>query len=122
MWLEIEEEVNRTDILHSVYADDLTFSGPKIPKAFIWGIKKSVHKQGLRLKAEKEVSIINGVADITGVIVNGDKTKLPNRQMKKLFELREQRQKAKSAKLKRMLDNQIAGRIAQKLQVEKALN
>ncbi|MEH6497456.1 MAG: reverse transcriptase family protein [Pseudomonas marincola] len=121
MWLEIEARIEKTDILHSVYADDLTFSGLKIPKAFIWGIKESVHKHGLMLKAEKEVSIIDGPADITGVIVQNDKTKLPNRQMKKLFELREQRQKAKSAKLKRLLDNQISGRLAQKKQVEQAL-
>lgn len=120
MWSEIEEKVAKTDIIHSVYADDLTFSGPKIPKAFIWGIKKSVHKHGLALKTEKEVSIIDGPADITGVIVRDDKTKLPNRQMKKLFELREQRQKAKSAKLKRLLDNQISGRLAQRKQVEQA--
>lgn len=118
MWLEIEAKVTGTDILHSVYADDLTFSGAKISKAFIWNIKMSVHKHGLRLRAEKEVSIINGAADITGVIVRGDETKLPNRQMKKLFELREARQIARGAKLKKMLDNQISGRIAQKRQVE----
>lgn len=117
---EIEAKVAKTDIIHSVYADDLTFSGPKIPKAFIWGIKKSVHKHGLVLKTEKEVSIIDGPADITGVIVRDDKNKLPNRQMKKLFELREQRQKAKSAKLKRLLDNQISGRLAQRKRVEQA--
>lgn len=120
MWLEIEEKVDRAGILHSIYADDLTFSGAMIPKSLIWDVKMSVHKHGLRLKAEKEVSIVNGPADITGVIVKDDKTKLPNRQMKKLFELREERQKVRSARLRKILDNQISGRIAQKRQVEQA--
>lgn len=120
MWLEIERKVNATDLRHSVYADDITFSGQKISKSFIWDIKKSVHKHGMTLKTEKEVSIINGPADITGVIVQDEQTKLPNRQMKKLFDLREKRHKATSAKLKRTLDNQISGRLAQKRQVEQA--
>jgi len=55
------------------------------------------------------------------VIVKDDQTKLPNRQMKKLFELREKRQKVRSERLKKILDNQISGRIAQKRQVEQVV-
>ena len=84
----------------------------------IWEIKGAVHKHGLKIKAEKELSLIDSPADITGVIVDGDRTKLPNRQLKRLFELRAQRHLAKSNVLKRMLDSQIAGRVAQKRQVE----
>jgi Reverse transcriptase (RNA-dependent DNA polymerase) len=118
MWGEVEETVSQAGLRHSVYADDITISGPIIRKEVIWEIKGAVHKHGMKVKAEKELSLIDSPADITGVIVVGDQTKLPNRQLKRLFELRGERHLAKSNVLKRMLDNQIAGRVAQKRQVE----
>jgi Reverse transcriptase (RNA-dependent DNA polymerase) len=118
LWGEIEQSVKRAGLRHSVYADDITISGPIVRKEVIWEIKGAVHKHGLKVKAEKELSLIDSPADITGVIVVGDQTKLPNRQLKRLFDLRGKRHLARSNVLKRMLDNQIAGRIAQKRQVE----
>ena len=118
MWGEVEESVSRAGLRHSVYADDITISGPIIRKEVIWEIKGAVHKHGMKVKAEKELSLIDSPADITGVIVVGNQTKLPNRQLKRLFELRGERHCAKSAVLKKMLDSKIAGRIAQKRQVE----
>ena len=118
MWGEVEESVSRAGLRHSVYADDITISGPIIRKEVIWEIKGTVHKHGMKVKAEKELSLIDSPADITGVMVVGDQTKLPNRQLKRLFELRGERHLAKSNVLKRLLDNQIAGREAQKRQVE----
>jgi len=118
MWGEIEGSVARAGLKHSVYADDITISGPIVRKEVIWEIKRAVHKHGLKIKAEKELSLIDGPADITGVIVDRDRTKLPNRQLKRLFELRGERHRAKGRVLTRMLDSQIAGRIAQKRQVE----
>jgi Reverse transcriptase (RNA-dependent DNA polymerase) len=118
MWGEIEELVSRAGLRHSVYADDLTISGTIIRKKVIWEIKQAIHKHGMKVKAEKELSLIKSPAVITGVIVVGDKTKLPNRQLKRLFELRGERHRAKSMVLKRLLDNQIAGRVAQMRQVE----
>jgi len=118
MWAEIEDIVEGAGLRHSVYADDITVSGLMVPKSAIWEIKKVVHKHGLRIKASKEHSLIDVPADITGVIVVGDKTKLPNRQIRKLFELQLVRQMATGSELKRNLDNRIAGRIAQRRQVE----
>jgi hypothetical protein len=118
MWGEVEKSVSRAGLRHSVYADDITISGPIIRKEVIWEIKGAVHKHGMKVKAEKELSLIDSPADITGVIVFGDQTKLPNRQLKRLFELRGERHRAKSMVLKQLLDSQIAGRVAQKRQVE----
>ena len=118
LWEEIERAVIAAGLRHSVYADDITISGPVVRKRVIWEIKQSIHKHGLRIKAEKELSLIHRPADITGVIVDGDHTKLPNRQLKRLFELRAERHKAKSRLLITQLDNKIAGHLAQKRQVE----
>lgn len=119
MWQEIEQLVSLAGLKHSVYADDITISGPVVPKKVIWEIKQAVHKHGLKIKAEKELSLIDSPATITGVIVDGDQIKLPNKQLKRLFELRGERHRAKSNVLKRLLDGQIAGRVAQRLQVER---
>lgn len=118
LWEEIERAVTGAGLRHSLYADDITISGAVIRKEVIWGIKQSIHRHGLRIKAEKELSLIHRPADITGVIVHGDHTKLPNRQLKRLFELRAERHRARGARLIRDLDNRIAGHLAQKRQVE----
>lgn len=118
LWDAIEQSVARAGLKHSIYADDITISGQIVRKEVIWEIKRAVHKHGLTIKATKELSLIDKPADITGVIVDGHQTKLPNRQLKRLFELRGQRHLVKSNVLKRLLDNQIAGRVAQMRQVQ----
>jgi hypothetical protein len=102
----------------SLYADDITISGDVVRKAVIWEIKRIVYGSGLRLKSSKEVSLIGAPADITGVIVKPGGTYLPNRQLKKLVELKQQRAQTVNPKDRARIDNQIAGRIAQRRQVE----
>lgn len=118
LWEEIESTIRAAGLRHSIYADDITISGEIIHKRVVWEIKRAIHKHGLRIKAEKELSIIHRPADITGVIVHGERTKLPNRQLKRLFELRAERHMARSKLLIRQLDYKIAGHLAQKRQVE----
>lgn len=118
MWDEIASIVSGADLKHSVYADDLTISGPIVRKATIWSIKMVIHKHGFKIRTDKELSLIDAPADITGVIVVDGLTKLPNRQLKRLFELRQLRQNTRNAVMRRALEQQIAGRVAQKRQVE----
>lgn len=120
LWEEVRQLVHRTGCKFSLYADDITISGPVIPKRMIWNIKKAVFKHGLRLKNSKEVSLISKPAEITGVIVRGDRTMLPNRKLKLLAELRKTRRSTRNRKLRNQLDNQIAGRLSQRRQVERA--
>lgn len=118
MWAEIKEIVEGAGLTHSVYADDITISGRLIYGNTIWRIKQAINKHGFAIKKEKEVSLIDVPADITGTIVDGHQTKLPYRQLKRLFELRRLRHAAKGKRLKALLDSQIAGRLAQRRQVE----
>lgn len=119
MWTEISEVVQKGGCKISVYADDITISGKIIYKAMIWEVKKIIHRHGLRLKESKELSLVDAPADITGVIVSNGRTRLPNRQLKKLAELKALRKVAWDSRLRRKLENQIAGRIAQRRQVER---
>lgn len=119
MWDEIANMVQRAGCRISIYADDITISGPVVPKSMIWRIKQAVHRHGLHLKPSKEVSLIAAPADITGVIVRGARTKLPNRQLKLLAELKAIRNATNNPRLRQKLDNQIAGRKSQRKQVER---
>ena len=118
VWLSVEKLVKAQGCKLSVYADDITISGDVVPKALIWEIKKLIFSNGLRLKDSKEVSLIDAPADITGVIVKDGATHLPNRQLMRLAELKKQRAQTKNPKLRGRLENQIAGRISQRRQVE----
>jgi len=118
MWRAIEDEVWTANCNLSVYADDVTISGGTIPGVMIWRVKQIIHNHGFCIKPEKEISLIDAPADITGVIVRGEKTLLPNRQLKKLRDLRAERRNTKNPKLREMLDRQIHGRLSQRHQVE----
>ena len=119
MWNEIAQVVQGAGCKISIYADDITISGSIIRKSMIWNVKKIVHRHGLRLKPSKEVSLISAPADITGVIVKDVRTLIPNRQLKKLAELRAARLQTKNLKERKKLDTQIAGTKTQRLQVER---
>ena len=119
MWDDINALVRSAGCKFSLYADDITISGPVVPKKMIWRVKQIVVRHGMRLKSSKEVSLINAPADITGVIVRDGLTFLPNRQLKLLAELKKVRRTTKHPKDRQKIDNQIAGRIAQRQQVEK---
>jgi retron-type reverse transcriptase len=72
----------------SVYIDDVTVSGSSISPAVMWQIKQAIHRSGLRYHKEK--SFYEGVAEITGVIVNHEQLIAPNRQFKKIATLKAQ--------------------------------
>lgn len=118
MWEEIAIVIKKNDLLHSVYADDITISGDLILKKVVWEIKMIIHKHGHTTKKSKELSLINAPADITGAIVANNSVLLPNRQMKKIADLRKQKAKETSPKVALHLARQLSGRLAQKKQVE----
>jgi hypothetical protein len=118
MWDEIAAAVEEFGCTFSVYADDITISGLVVPGALIWKIKQIIFKHGLTLNGGKEHSLVSCPADITGVIVDGDRLKWPHRQRRRLIELEKQRKHTKAPEHRRKLENQIAGRLAQQKQVE----
>ena len=118
MWVEIDSLVREAGFTFSLYADDITISGPMVPEALIWEVKMCVHRHGLKTKPSKEGSLIARPAEITGVVVTGGRTKVPNRQLKRLAELKAERKSNDDPTCRRKLNQQIAGREAQRKQVE----
>ena len=119
MWEEIDRAVAETGCSLSVYADDITISGKYVPGALVWKIKQIIHSHGFKVKKAKEVRLRNSPADITGVIVRGSTRRLPNRQLKKLQDLKRAKLAATDPVVKSLIDSKIAGRLAQRRQVER---
>lgn len=87
VWDKIAEHCKAHGYRLTVYIDDVTISGTTLsPPAVLWEIKRAIHRAGLRYHKEKH--FIDCPAEITGVIVDGDRLLPPNRQLKKLHETR----------------------------------
>jgi Reverse transcriptase (RNA-dependent DNA polymerase) len=70
----------------TVYVDDVTLSGQSVRTEVLWQIKRAIHRSGLRYHKEK--TFIDRPAEITGVIVDGDRLVAPRRQFLKLHEVK----------------------------------
>jgi hypothetical protein len=119
MWDDIHRLAKNSGCIVSVYADDITLSSSQfVSKKAVWAIKSRIKRQGLLVKQEKETSVIDRPARITGVIINDHRSLLPNKQHKELAALRRSFAIEKNAVERKKLKNRIAGRIAQKGQIE----
>ena len=84
IWESVAQVARSNGLTLTVYIDDVTLSGPRVPKKVIWEIEKIIHASGLRYHKEKRY--FDRPAEITGVLVNNEKLRAPNRQHKKLHQ------------------------------------
>ncbi len=120
MWDAIELIVKNAGCKLSVYADDLTISGDLVPEAAILEIKKTMRKHGHKYKVSKERSKHSKPAEIAGVILTPTGLHVPNRQHKKMHEVREALSAARSPNWRLTLQAQLRGRQAQMEQITSA--
>lgn len=78
LWAKLDTFCRERNYVMTVYIDDVTISGARVPSSDVWLIKKMIHGYGLRYHKEK--SFIDRPAEITGVIVKGDRLAVPHRQ------------------------------------------
>jgi hypothetical protein len=84
IWEAIAHVAKSNGLTLTVYIDDVTISGSRVPKKVMWEIEKIIYASGLRYHKEK--CYFDRPAEITGVLVNNDKLNAPNRQHKKLHQ------------------------------------
>jgi len=120
MWEEIDKAVKTHECEWSLYADDITISGQVVPGELIWDVKRILHKYGQAYKKSKERSFCKRPAEITGVVVGNGGLKLPNRQHKKLHELKKQLLETRGSAAIEKLQQQITGRESQITQIHRA--
>ena len=118
MWETIANLAREAGCTLSVYIDDVTISGPFVRNRLMWEIRKAIHRTGLRYHKAK--SYFGGVGEVTGVAIRGDAIDLPNRQHKKLFELRYAVRNAPDGDERNRLKQQLRGREGQARQISNA--
>jgi retron-type reverse transcriptase len=115
VWEEVDRLVRKASVTSSLYVDDLTISGAQVSEKQMWEIKKAIHRSGLRYHKEKTFN--DHPAEVTGVVLVGNKIVPPNRQLLKRYRAEIAVRSAKNAREKKMLSQQLKGLIGQALQI-----
>ncbi|MDT8262194.1 reverse transcriptase family protein [Roseomonas mucosa] len=116
MWNEISKLVREAGCVLTVYIDDITISGTSVPGKLVWMVKKEIHKRGLIY--HKERYFANGIGEITGVIIKDGSASVPNRQLRKAYDIRARVCAAVEEDEARRLKAQLLGLKQQRKQVE----
>ena len=119
MWDEIDRKVKANRCYLSVYADDISISGDKVPELLAWEVKKSLFKHGHVHNKKKERKKHLKPVEITGVIVRDGALQPPNRTLEKLHASYELLDKTSSEIEAEKLLRQIRGRKSQINQIQK---
>ena len=118
MWLKIANLAHGANCKLTVYMDDVTISGDSIPESLMWQIRQQLHNRGLKYHKERHYQ--HGIAEITGVIVRDEKTVLPNRQRKKVHDLRKALRETGDLEEASAIQRRISGMKTQQKQVERS--
>ncbi len=84
LWAKIAAFCAARDHTFTVYIDDVTVSGSRVPKADMWEIRRMIHSYGLA--AHKAKTYVDCPAEITGVIIRDGQLVAPFRQHRKKHE------------------------------------
>lgn len=117
MWLNIANLAYKAGCKLSVYMDDVTVSGDNVPESLMWNIRQQIDSRGL--KYHKERHFRGGVGEVTGVIVRDNTIVLPNRQRKKVYNLKCDLRSASNTADAAAIQRRLFGMIAQQKQVER---
>ncbi len=119
MWDRIAGIVEKAGFWLTVYVDDLTISGPKIPGSLVWAIKREIINTGLRYHKEKNYKG-KGARKITGVIIKDDELRLPNAQHLKMHKLRKELAEGNNQENRKKILERLRGTQCQAEQIKMA--
>lgn len=84
LWARIAAFCTAKGHIFTVYIDDVTVSGARVPKSDMWAIRQMIHGYGLT--AHKAKTYVGRPAEVTGVIIRSGKLVAPFRQHQKKHE------------------------------------
>ena len=119
MWDRIAKVVEEAGCRLTVYIDDLTISGQKVPGRLVWAVKQAIKNTGLNYHKEK---FYRGkrARRVTGVIIKNNELWLPNKKHLKIHELRLELAKQDDQEKRKELLEKIRGSESQLLQIKAA--
>lgn len=119
MWLKVARLATEAGCRVTVYMDDLTVSGDRVPESLLWAIKQEIHKTGLRLNSRKERRYTRGEGVVTGVVVTRIGVRLPKRSHLKLSQARKAFASETEVEAKAKIGSRLRGIESQHRQVMK---
>lgn len=119
MWLTVERLCRERGCEFTLYMDDLTISGPKIPRSLIFAIKRAIIGVGLRPKDSKERHYTRGVGVVTGVVVTPHGIRPKNGSHLTLKLMREERRRTVGPEAE-VAARRLLGKETQHRQIRKA--
>lgn len=121
MWKEIESVVIKSGCRLSTYIDDITISGERIPRGLSWEVRRIIRRHGHICNPAKARNRFRKATEVTGVIIRGDQATVPNRQLKRIHELRRKMGEAKSTEEELQLMRELNGRESQIRHIQNSL-
>ncbi len=116
MWLNIADIAHAAGCTLSVYVDDLNISGDHVPESLMWKIRQQVHSRGLGYHKERHFH--GGKGEVTGVFIRNGQVLLPNRQRKKVYDLRSALREATDPIEVDSLRRKLQGLLTQQKQIQ----
>ena len=114
LFAEIEKHCVASNVIMTLYVDDLTLSGIHATKAMLYQIKALIVRHGLRTKPTKDAVVQPGKsAIITGAVRDGEQLRLRNKHHGAIVEIQDQVARGQTPSL-----DQLRGRIASARAVE----
>ena len=109
--VDVWEKVARIARTHgcviTIYIDDVTLSGTKVPMAVVWKIKQVIHAGGLRYHKEKRA--VDRRSEVTGVVLRDGEMLPANRHRMKLRKLKQAKDRELRPRTNKSLMGQLAG-------------
>jgi hypothetical protein len=107
IWEEVARIARENGCVVTVYIDDVTVSGAKVPKALVWEMKKMIYGGGLRYHKEKRA--VDRRSEVTGVVLRNGEMLVANRHRDKLRKLKQAKDRERGPEVNKSLLGQLAG-------------
>lgn len=117
-WERVATTVKTAGCSLSIYIDDVTISGAKVPKRLVWQVKEIIHGGGLRYHKEKRS--VDRPCEVTGVVLRGGQLAAPNRQHRKLCEAKRAKSRATDPATAAKFESTLVGLKGQMGQINNA--
>ena len=87
IWAKVARIAWEHGCVITIYIDDVTLSGAKVPMTLVWEIKQIIHGGGLRYHKEKRA--VERGSEVTGVVLRKGEMLPTNRHRNKLRKLKQ---------------------------------